>query len=304
MEIKWIEDFISLARTGNFSKSASERNVTQPAFGRRIKSLERWLGAELIDRSTYPVTLTKEGMQFRETANTLLSELYRDKATFHNVKLAHKADIKISASTNLIINFIPKLLAELYIKISPFTVSIKTQIFNNMIQDLVDTDIDLVIQYYFKDIPLLMDTHLIQWLTLFKEPIKLYSTVDANGKAKFDLNDKSQAPFPLMAYSSDGYFSKIVTQIMSDTALDPAQFTHIVESPTAEYLLNISRNIPSIIWLPESAATKAIEEKKIIAIGNGQWDSEIEVRIFFGREAKSTLAAQIFNHIKQSKLVY
>jgi DNA-binding transcriptional LysR family regulator len=58
MEIKWVEDFLSVVDTLNFSRSAKLRNVTQPAFGRRIRSLETWLGAELFDRSSYPCTLT------------------------------------------------------------------------------------------------------------------------------------------------------------------------------------------------------------------------------------------------------
>jgi DNA-binding transcriptional LysR family regulator len=28
--------------------------VTQPAFSRRIQSLENWLGTDLIDRTSYP----------------------------------------------------------------------------------------------------------------------------------------------------------------------------------------------------------------------------------------------------------
>ena len=51
MESKWLEDFVSLAETGSFSRSAALRHVTQPAFSRRIRSLEAWLGADLIDRS-------------------------------------------------------------------------------------------------------------------------------------------------------------------------------------------------------------------------------------------------------------
>lgn len=31
MELKWLEDFLSLAATQSFSRSAHERNVTQPA---------------------------------------------------------------------------------------------------------------------------------------------------------------------------------------------------------------------------------------------------------------------------------
>ena len=54
MDTKWLEDFISLAETGSFSRSAEMRHVTQPAFSRRIQSLESWLGTDLIDRTSYP----------------------------------------------------------------------------------------------------------------------------------------------------------------------------------------------------------------------------------------------------------
>src|SRR5688500_11241190 len=68
MELEWLEDFISLARSGSFSRSATERHVTQPAFSRRIQALELWLGVALIDRSAYPTRLTPAGRQFREVA--------------------------------------------------------------------------------------------------------------------------------------------------------------------------------------------------------------------------------------------
>ncbi len=39
METKWLEDFVSLAETRSFSRSAQLRHVTQPAFSRRIQAL-------------------------------------------------------------------------------------------------------------------------------------------------------------------------------------------------------------------------------------------------------------------------
>ena len=58
MDIKWLEDFLSLVQTRNFSRSAQERHVTQSALSRRIQALEAWVGADLVDRSTYPLALT------------------------------------------------------------------------------------------------------------------------------------------------------------------------------------------------------------------------------------------------------
>ena len=64
VEIKWLEDFVSLANTRSFSKSAIERSVTQSAFSRRIRALEEWLGVVLFDRTALPVRLTAQGEQF------------------------------------------------------------------------------------------------------------------------------------------------------------------------------------------------------------------------------------------------
>lgn len=75
MEIKWIQDFLSLAKTRSFSRSAEERNVTQPALSRRIRALEAWLGTELVDRSTYPTRLTPAGKLFHDQAEVLLRQL-------------------------------------------------------------------------------------------------------------------------------------------------------------------------------------------------------------------------------------
>ena len=75
METKWLEDFISLAETHSFSRSAELRHVTQPAFSRRIKSLEAWLGADLIDRTSYPTRLTEAGIVFYEQAVEMLGQI-------------------------------------------------------------------------------------------------------------------------------------------------------------------------------------------------------------------------------------
>ncbi|MEM1288518.1 MAG: LysR family transcriptional regulator, partial [Pseudomonadota bacterium] len=75
MDVTWLTDFVCLCRTLNFSRAADERNVTQPAFSRRIKSLEAWVGAPLVDRSTYPIRLTPAGRQFLSTAQQTLSQL-------------------------------------------------------------------------------------------------------------------------------------------------------------------------------------------------------------------------------------
>jgi DNA-binding transcriptional LysR family regulator len=59
--------FLSVARNLNFTKSADELHVSQPAISRQISVLEDELGVSLFDRTTRSMKLTPAGMLFYET---------------------------------------------------------------------------------------------------------------------------------------------------------------------------------------------------------------------------------------------
>ena len=63
LETKWLDDFVALAATRSFSQAAAKRFVTQPAFSRRIRSLEAALGLVLVNRSHTPIELTEAQME-------------------------------------------------------------------------------------------------------------------------------------------------------------------------------------------------------------------------------------------------
>ena len=88
MEIKWLEDFLALASTLNFSKAADERHVTQSAFSRRIRQLEAWLGATLVDRATYPSRLTEAGQALQHPAGLRV----RGHLALHEDRRARRVD--------------------------------------------------------------------------------------------------------------------------------------------------------------------------------------------------------------------
>lgn len=79
MDTKWVEDFLCLANTRSFSRSASERHSSQSAFSRRIQSLEIWLGTTLVDRSSSPPTLTPAGQVFHGFAVGIVQQVHQAK---------------------------------------------------------------------------------------------------------------------------------------------------------------------------------------------------------------------------------
>ena len=102
MELKWLEDFIALARCGSFSRAAEVRFISQPAFSRRIKALEDWLGGSLFDRGTLPLTLTRQGEDFFLTAQTLVQQIHQARASFQSYLVPKESEIHLGAGPGLL----------------------------------------------------------------------------------------------------------------------------------------------------------------------------------------------------------
>ena len=105
MDLKWIEDFLCLARLGSFSRAATERHVTQSAFSRRIMSLENWLGAPLLDRNAYPAALTDAGREFLPVAAELARQLYDAKHAAMRGRQKGERTVTLAAQHSLSLHF-------------------------------------------------------------------------------------------------------------------------------------------------------------------------------------------------------
>lgn len=73
MELDQLREFVLLSKTMNFTRTAKELNLSQPALSNHIMKLERELGVTLIDRANQKPQLTLAGSSFLETASTMLN---------------------------------------------------------------------------------------------------------------------------------------------------------------------------------------------------------------------------------------
>ena len=58
MDLNWLDDVLVLLEEGNMTRAAERRNITQPAFSRRIRSFEDWLGQPILDRRSNRVEIS------------------------------------------------------------------------------------------------------------------------------------------------------------------------------------------------------------------------------------------------------
>ncbi|MEM6466099.1 MAG: LysR family transcriptional regulator [Pseudomonadota bacterium] len=75
MDTQWLDDVLTLLEEGNMTRAAARRHVTQPAFSRRIRAFETWLGADVLERKTNRVDISASLSSHEGDIRALLAQL-------------------------------------------------------------------------------------------------------------------------------------------------------------------------------------------------------------------------------------
>jgi len=75
LDLRELRYFYSVARTGNFGRSARELNISQPTISHQVRKLEEGLGTQLLVRHGRGVMLTLAGVRLRDRLDTIMQLL-------------------------------------------------------------------------------------------------------------------------------------------------------------------------------------------------------------------------------------
>jgi LysR family transcriptional regulator, hypochlorite-specific transcription factor HypT len=112
MELQWIDDFLALCQTRNFTRAAEARCTTQSAYSRRVQRLEEWLGAPLFDRESRPVGLTPAGEAFLARAHRLREDMFDSRRAVLSASSHFKKSLRIYTTNTLAATFLSPWLIE------------------------------------------------------------------------------------------------------------------------------------------------------------------------------------------------
>ena len=72
MELRTLRYFLAAAQEENLTRAADILHVTQPTLSRQMMDLERELGTTLMNRRKSGLTLTDDGIFFRQRAEEIV----------------------------------------------------------------------------------------------------------------------------------------------------------------------------------------------------------------------------------------
>ena len=297
VEIKWLEDFVSLANTRSFSKSAIERSVTQSAFSRRIQQLEQWLGVPLVDRSTYPTTLTPEGRRFRETAEEALRLLLVERAELRSGRAQGQGAITFTTLHTLSINFFPYWLKEIEEGFGAINARLVTENFHDSVRNFAEGDCDFLLTYEHARVPVLLDPERFPALDLGGDRMIAVSAPGADGRPRFELPGTAEKPVPHLAYNPETFIGKLIGVLIAERGTE-LNLATIYENPMAEAIKAMTITGRGMAWVPEMAARSELESGKLMIIDPAV-SIDMRIRIYRSMDRVRKRVERLWEYLKE-----
>jgi LysR family transcriptional regulator, hypochlorite-specific transcription factor HypT len=280
METKWLEDFVSLAETRSFSRSAQLRHVTQPAFSRRIQALEAWAGMDLVDRSMFPTRLTPAGETFLAQAVEVLASLQSARNLLRSHQTSAGDVIHFAVPHSLAFAFFPHWLLELRHSLPKLKSRLTALNVHDAVLQLTEGHCDLLLAYHHPLQPLEVAPDRYEMLSLGEETLAPYARPNEDGQSMFCLPGTAQQPIPFLGYAPGAYLSRLVDQILK-SAPQPAMLDTVYETDMAEGLKAMALEGHGLAFLPASSVRKDVRARRLAPAGpSPSWALTMEVRIY------------------------
>lgn len=255
MRLEWIDDLLAIIDSGTLTRAAEARLLTQPAFSRRLRTIEDHLGVELLDRQLRPARLSPavlaQEAQLRELSAGL-RELVRalrrsDAALRFQVIVAAQHAITTSIAPHILRNLLP----------ANLSFRLRSANREECYALVMTRQADLVLCYQTEGDRFASGDALLEELDLGSEqliPVFAGSEVSELRK-KFRRNE-----LPIVLYPRTVFFGRRMEQEL--LPLLPPALTPVRRAETALTLAALQLAIVGVgvAWVPRSLAVRHIQD--------------------------------------------
>ena len=294
MNLSWLDDFLALAATGNFSRAAEERHMTQPAFSRRIRALEEWLGTELFDRSSQPAKLTAAGEWFRDTAHDLMARVARVPGEVRAVAEAHSTTLRFAATHALSFTFLTGWLRGLESHTSVGPITLVSDVLARCEAMLLESQVQFVMSHAHPQSSSELLAQDFPFVRVGSDMLVPVSAPDAAGRARYQLAHATpNSPLPLLSYSAESGIGRILREVRG-AALERCPSQSVFTAHLASVLRTMALDGRGMGWLPHTLIAEDLASGRLIQAASAEWSIEMEVRLYRGRSPLGKAAEEFW----------
>lgn len=290
-DLKLLEDLIALAQSGSFVRAAEARHVTHPAFGRRIRALEAWAGAPLVERQRVPVTLTAEGEALLKTATQVVEQMGLVRHRIRSSGAGGEAVLRIATGRSLSRTVVGDWIARLRhrapkVLVEGTQLEISTGKMEDMAMRLEQGKVDLLCCYEHPALSMQLNPVRYRYMTLGTDKLVPVSQADGRGRARYALSEGGQA-VPLITYAGGLSMERILGDRLEAT---PYALTPFVRIDSLDAAHGAALKGLGVAWLPWSMVAADCRRGTLVSLGGRSDEIAFEVRLYRSRARLADLA--------------
>lgn len=144
-DLRQLEYFCAVARTGNFTKAAEDLGISQPSLSEQIARLEQGFGAALFERLNRRIELTPLGEAILGKAQALLQDAAALPDYFERAREGVRGPLRVGAIPTILPYFLAPLLKGFTDRYQDIDLNVREDTTAELVQQVLDGMIDLAV---------------------------------------------------------------------------------------------------------------------------------------------------------------
>ncbi|MEM7461478.1 MAG: LysR substrate-binding domain-containing protein [Pseudomonadota bacterium] len=294
MDLSWFRDLEQLSKTGNFSQAAKVRNISQPAFSRRVKALEAWVGTDLVERGRHPVSLTSAGKQMLEASRQALERLEYERAQIIEAQsLPDKYVVTFGAQHSIGWRFFPAWLQAFENVYGAMISRLRAEDLQICIAALENREIDFAIAFESAYGRSIAEDSSLESIKIGTDSLVPVCKPGAGGEPLFRFDAEAGPRIPWLRFGESAPITRHIDPLL-DNAKIRNRLSVVYENSMAGALRIRARDGDGVAWLPYSLVAPDLDSGVLVVTGKEHWKIDLEIRLLRNREHTNIVTRRIW----------
>lgn len=288
MDLQWLDDVLALLEEENMTRAAARRHITQPAFSRRIRSFEDWLGADIVERKTNRIDISPALFANEAEIRALVSRLKELRT-----KIAHfspaASTIAISAQHAPVYSTFPDMALRAKAAFPQVQFRMRPGNLSDCVSMFLRGDTSMLLCYEPEgSTPLQFGPDVLRgrWGTDYLVPV-------VGGALRFKIRDSGSLPIdtPAIVYPENSSFGELLQKNERPFSTQASSANPVCETAFSTGIKELALKGLGVGWLPFSMAYRELENGELISLANRLGREPLEVAVY--ADSKVTTAAAL-----------
>lgn len=298
MQMQWLDDVLVLLEEGNMTRAAARRNITQPAFSRRIRGFENWLGVTVLQRSANKVDISPALVSNEAEIRTLVARLKDLQGKITHFDPA-RSTLGIAAQHATVYSIFPDMALRARHMFPALGFRLRAANLKDCVSMFLRGDTQLMVCYessYTGPLPFGGSVRREVCSVDYLVPV-------VGGSLRYNVHDNTDMPLgtPSIIYPEHSHFGEVLDAAERTFGTRRYSQNPVCETAFSSGIKEMTLKGIGVGWVPFSMVHREIESGELISLAEGFGKERLEIAVYDAAQNEMTNSLLSIWKMKQAR---